>query len=183
MKSDRQFNLVMNIKHFKSYELMILIALTAIAFSFNNMYLAVEFTLVLILAFSPVFLAATRHIKTASAPGDREIGKPNQNSVAFLVFLYFCFLMSILCACLVADIAWSIALGKFPIDEFFSLEDILDGLGLMERITKSIMILTNLMISWFMIRRFSSVSPGAVLSGVIRGTPRNGKNRTLGTRE
>ena len=173
----------MNIKSFKAYELMIFIALTAIAVSFNSMYLSVEFTLVWILALSPVFLAATRHIKNARAPDDREIGKPNQDSIVFLVVLYFCFLMSILSACLVADIAWSIALDKVPVDEFFSLEDILYGLDLIDRITKSIMIMTNLMISWFMIRRFSSVSPGAALTEVIWGTPRNGKNRTPGTRE
>ena len=146
---------------------MIFIALTAIALSFNNMYLAVEFTLVFILALSPAFLAATRHIKNTRASDDRETGKPNQNSIVFLVCLYFCFLMSILSACLVADIAWSIALDKFPIEDFFSLEDILDGLELMGRITKSIMIMTNLMISWFLIRRFSRVSPGAALPEVI----------------
>ncbi len=114
----------MNIKIFKTYELMIFIALAAIAFSFNNMYLSVEFTLVLILALSPVFLAAARHMKNASAPENREIGKPNQNRmvyrIVFFVCLYFCFLMSILSACLVADIAWSIALEQFPIDNFFS---------------------------------------------------------------
>ena len=173
VNSHRQLNVFMSIKSFKSYELMIFIALTAIAFSFNNMYLSVEFTLVLILALSPVFLAATRHIKNASAPDNREIGKPKQNRILFLVSLYFCFLMSILSACLVADIAWSLALEKLPIDEFFSLEDILYGLDLIDRITKSIMIMTNLMISWFMIRRFSSVSPGQCLQkllGALLGT-------------
>ena len=101
----------------------------------------------------------------------------------FLISLYFCFLMSILSACLVADVAWSIALEKVPVEDFFSLEDILDGLDLVDRITKSIMIMTNLMISWFMIRRFSSVSPGRHFPEVIGGTPRNEKNRTLGARE
>lgn len=64
---------------------MIFVVLAAIAFSLNDVYLAVEFSLVLILASSPAFLAAARCAKHASATGERKINK----SIKFAFLLYF----------------------------------------------------------------------------------------------
>jgi hypothetical protein len=153
----------------KTSDIMIFIALAAIAISLNNEYLAVEFSLVLILAFSPVFLAATRHVKNTSLSDERELRNRKRNSNKFIVALYFCFLLSLSSACLLANIAWSFAWDNFPIDRFAGLENILYALELDGRVFSSIMIMTDLLISWIMIRRFSGISHGGAIAKWARG--------------
>jgi hypothetical protein len=148
---------------------MIFIALAAIVISFNNEYLAVEFSLVLILAFSPVFLAATRHVKNTSLSDEREVRNRNRNSNKFIVALYFCFLLSLSTACLLANIAWSFASDNFPIGRFAGLANIEYALDLKRRFFKSIMIMTDLLISWIMIRGFSGISHGGAIAKGARG--------------
>jgi hypothetical protein len=144
---------------------MIFIVLVAIAFSLNNMYLAVEFSMVLILGLSPVFLAATRHVKNASVLDEREISNRNKDSAKFIIVLYFCFLMSILSACLLANTAWEFASYYFP-NHLIDIRDFSYVFELECRILKSIKIMTDLLISWIMIRRFSGISHrGAIAKG------------------
>ena len=135
----------------KVYDSMIVVALAAIAFSLNDVYLAVEFSLVLILASGPAFLAATRYAEHASLAGGRESNK----SIRFAFLLYFRLVWFVLFACLSANVAWSIASEKFPTEKFFDFRDIGRAIDLKNRVINSIMIFTDLVVSLAIVRRFS----------------------------
>lgn len=150
----------MNDMKIRTYDIMIFVVLAAIAFSLNDVYLAVEFSLVLILASSPAFLAAARCAKHASATGERKINK----SIKFAFLLYFRLISYVFFACLLANVAWSLASEYFPIEKFFDLRDTGYAIDLNHRIFKSVMIFTDLIISWIMIRRFSGISHGGAVA-------------------